>query len=309
MCEQYRVFQSILKHCILDLPAIPAPLLPSSVFTPVITTSYCPLTESDYNFHKSNSTYFSDLDVTRSHLICALFQPGLKKLHHNTQGKLVCHTDGSVVKERFLIMLGGVHCSFKREIGIYQGYEMWSRILCWDRKWVYVITHFVKKGAVKPSAYIVADGTWFGKGYKEVKGHYSKGADVDEKAIFASAISKYVVKLGRLTVHPEVLLGASGLLPPRPGGWHSMASGESTPEESAVVESDNGDKMEESMEVVETNEAQEHDSNEWDWKRIDAKNKEGLKYAEHFAALDGLNSEFSGSSGPALGKFKDFLLI
>jgi len=207
-------------------------------------------------------------------------------------------------------MLGGVMCSFKREIGIYEGYEMWSRMLCWDRKWVYVVTHFVKKGAVKPSAYIVADGTLFGKGYKTVKGQYTKGKDVDEKAIFASAISKYVCKLGRLTIHPEVLLGASGLLPPRPGGWNSMSngSGETTPEEGAVVETDDGGNLAESVEVVETNEAQEAGGeNEWTWKRIEAENKKGLEYAEHFAALDSLNKEFSGSSGPALGKFRDFL--
>jgi hypothetical protein len=267
----------------------------------VITSSRSPLWECDYNLHKSNSTYFSDLDVTRSHLVCALLQPGIHKLHYNAQYKLVADKDGQPIKSRWGIMLGGVMCSFKREIGMYQGFEMWSRMLCWDRKWIYVVTHFVKAGTVKPSAYIISDGSWFStQGYKSVKGHCSKGADIDEKAIFASAISKYVVKLGRLTVHPEVLLGASGMLPPRPGGWHSMAgaSGESTPGEGEV-------------EIVETNEAAQgagaEGDEEWDWKRIEAENQKGLKYAEQFAALDNLHQEFSGSSGPALGRFRDFL--
>lgn len=44
--------------------------------------------------------------------------------------------EGKAVRGRWSIMLGGVACSFKREIGIYEGYEMWSRILCWDRKWI-----------------------------------------------------------------------------------------------------------------------------------------------------------------------------
>ncbi len=186
-------------------------------------------------------------------------------------------------------------CTFKREIGMYQGYEMWSRILCWDRKWIYVVTHFVKKGTVRPSAYILTDGSWFGrKGYKAVKG--GKGsAEVDEKAIFASAISKYVMKLARLTVHPEVSLAASGLLPPKPGGWAMMtgSSGESTPETLDV----------EKNQVEEVNE----NTDEWDWRRIEAQNKKGLKFVEHFAALDGLHGEFSGSRTAALGKYRDFL--
>lgn len=194
-------------------------------------------------------------------------------------------------------------CTFKREIGIYQGFEMWSRLLCWDRKWIYVVSHFVKKGTVRPSSYVLNDGTWFGgggKGYRIFKGPVTEGGevvDVDEKAIYASAISKYVVKLGRLTIHPEVLLQASNVLPERPGGWHTMsgASGESTPETLVEMEASNIDVKE-----GET-------SDEWDWKRIVAENERGLKYVEHFAALDGLHSEFSGSRTAALGKYRDFL--
>lgn len=188
-------------------------------------------------------------------------------------------------------------CSFKREIGMYEGYEMWSRLLCWDRKWIYVVTHFVKKGTAKPSSYILTDGTWFGgKGYKNLKGPAQDGEDVDEKAIFASAIGKYVIKLGRLTIHPEVLLQASDLLPERPGGWHTMsgASGESTPETF---------EMEASHVELDKNEI----TDEWNWKRIVAENEKGLKYVEHFAALDGLHGEFSGSKTAALGKYRDFL--
>ena len=196
-------------------------------------------------------------------------------------------------------MLGAVSCSFKREIGMYQNYEMWSRVLCWDRKWIYIVTHFVKANTVKPSEYILTDGSWWGgKGYKNVKGERKGGDELDEKAIFASAISKYVVKLGRLTVHPEVLLEASGCLPTRPGGWHKMSapSGEATPEADM-----NGSTV-----VIEKNDTESTD--EWDWKKVEAENKRGLQYAEHFQALDGLHKEFSGSKGPALGKYRDFLL-
>ncbi|TVY82574.1 Uncharacterized protein LSUE1_G002062 [Lachnellula suecica] len=284
----WRVWSAILRHCLFVKPKIPPTLGPSTLFLPVITASHSPLYECDYNLHKSNSTYFSDLDPSRSHLVCALLQPGIEKLQHNVRERLVLDNEGQPVKGRWSIMLGGVMCSFKREIGIYQGYEMWSRMLCWDRKWIYIVTHFVKKGAVKPSAYLLDDGSWFGKGYKKVEGKGSK--EIDEKAIFASAISKYVVKLGRLTVHPEVFLKASDMLPPKPGGWASMSgpSGESTPE---TLEVEDG----ESPNVAD----------EWDWKRIEAENKKGLAFAEHFAALDGLHNEFSGSQAPALGRYRD----
>lgn len=302
-CEikQYRVFNAILRHCVFCKRIIPPELAPSTLFLPVITSSRSPLSECDYNFHKSNSTYFSDLDVTRSHLVCCLLQPGIARLHHNAQEKLVLDAQGNPVLGRWGIMLGGVQCSFKREIGIYEPFEMWTRMLCWDRKWLYVVTHFVKKGTVRPRSYILTDGSWFGSKPYDVKGD-GKAApeeeDVDEKNIFASAVSKYVVKLGRLTVHPEVLLAASGMLPERPGGWATMNgnSGDSTPE---IVEAGAG---------ADADAAPASSSgDEWDWKRIVAQNERGLKFAEHLAALDGLHHEFSGSKAPALGRYRDFI--
>jgi hypothetical protein len=276
---------------------IPTEIAPSTLFLPAITTSYSPFTECDYNLHKSNSTYFTDLDVSRSHLVCCLLQPAILKLHQNRLAKLIMDTNGKPVNAPLNIMLGSVECTFKREIGMYQGYEMWSRLLCWDRKWLYVMTHFVKKGAVRPRSYILTNGSWFGgKGYK-LEGDGKAGSEeLDEKTIFASAISKYVVKLGRLTVRPEVMLESSGLLPEKPGGWVTAneESGDSTPE-TLDVELEDGAAT-----------ANNATSVEWDWKRIVAENQRGLKFAEHLAALDGLHHEFSGSRASALGRYTDF---
>ncbi|KAG4033497.1 hypothetical protein MFRU_004g00050 [Monilinia fructicola] len=294
----FRVWNAILKHLIFTIPNIPANLGPASLFLPCITTSHAPLWECDYNLHKSNSTYFSDLDVTRSHIICCLLEPGIHALQNNTTNKLVLNKDGDAVKGRWGIMLGGVMCNFKREIGIYQAYEMWSRILCWDRKWIYVVTHFVKKGTVRPRGFVLGDGSWLGGGNARFEEQEGEGdaVEVDEKAIFASAVSKYVMKLGRLTVHPEVVLNASGVLPERPGGWHSMDnSGVSTPD------------MEDSFVDAKVEEEGVKAGSEWDWKRVEKENQRGLQFAEHFAAMEGLHQEFSGSQGPALGKYRDLL--
>ena len=271
----------------------------------MITESYVPCLESDYNLHKSNSTYFSDLDVTRLHIVCTLLEPGIAALRNNSRNKIVFDRAGTPVKGAWSIVLGGVMCTFKREIGMYRGYEMWSRVLCWDKKWIYIVTHFVKKGAVKPKAYVLTDGSWFRKrGYRSVKRSQGEREvkEVDEKAILASAISKYVVKLGRLTIHPEVSLNASGLLPPKPGGWATMMGDSKEP----IAETIGGQSMPETLEVE--NENLEVKGDGWDWRRIEAENKKGLKYAEHFAALDGLHGEFTGSHQAALGKYRDFLL-
>lgn len=145
---------------------------------------------------------------------------------------------------------------------------------------------------MKPSAYVLTDGSWFGKkGYKKVEG---KGTDeyLAEKAIFATAISKYVLKLGRLTVHPEVCLDASGLLPERPGGWAKMQG-----EEEGGLHPLTGEVR------------VEREGNEWDWRRVVEENERGLKFAENFAALDELHGEFSGGKTAALGKYRDFLYV
>ncbi len=288
---------------------------PSALFQPVITTTRSPLVECDYNFHKSNSTYFSDLDVTRSNIVCCLLREGIKKL--NTTPGVVIGPDGVPAKGRWGIMLGSVQCSFKKEIAPYEPYEMWSRILCWDRKWIYVVSHFVKKGAVKPTGYTLSPpsslwGSIFGsrkakkiaakEAEKELAKEHMNGnghtleSKIPHKAIFASAISKYVMKLGRLTVHPEVVIEASGLLPPRPGGWNTMSGPKSV------------DELRTNGYVVDPAESSgAADEDIWDWRRIEAENAKGMKFAEHLAALDGLHETFTGAEGPALGYYRDVL--
>ncbi|KAI0967397.1 capsule polysaccharide biosynthesis protein [Xylaria arbuscula] len=262
----FRVFNGMISHLIVRPSNT---YTPDKLFEPVKTETHVTLLEVDYNIHKSNSTYFADLDVSRTHLVGHLLSRGCRALHNNASTKLVRDpSDPSrAAKGSFGIVLGGVQCSFKKELKPYQRYEMWSRILAWDRKWLYVVTHFVEPGAVKPG---------------------SKPEDW-EKKIFASGLSKYVFKIGRLTVHPAILIGACGLLPERPGGW-VRADGDSSPDE--FVEVANGH--------AETDGAE---STAWDWKRTEEERRKGMQYGENLASLDGLLTEFkSGEDGP-LGRF------
>lgn len=220
----------------------------------------------DYNLHKSNSTYFADLDIARIHLVSFLCRPGLRKLTRNRDSRLVLDTardkpaEGSVS-----IILGSIQCSFTREIPIYRGYELQSRVLCWDRKWMYVLTHFVSKAAARPA---------------ERQGHTGAVAS-SKRIIYATALSKYVFKLGRLTVHPAVILAESGVLPPRPGGWTSGAKqvGDEAAASAAVAEIDLS-----------------NDQGEWDWRRVEAQRRKGIEMAANLEALDGLQGLFDGGA-------------
>lgn len=71
-------------------------------------------------------------------------------------------------------------------------------------------------------------------------------------------------------------------------------SGESTPETLDVSS-------------VETISAETTD--EWDWRRLEAQNRRGLEFAQHFAALDNLNQTFSGSQEPSLGRYRDLIFM
>ena len=213
-------------------------------------------------------------------------------------------------------MLGAAQCSYRREIKPFESYEVWSRVLAWDRKWLYVVTHFVKKGAARPKGYTLTNGSLFGgtKGKKEKKslkasaaatnGAATNGEAKDaatapplpHKAICASAISKYVFKKGRLTLHPEVMLEASGLLPHRPGGWNVFPG--LRPSTEAKGEEPNGSAKMSNGGVT---------TSEWDWRMIEEENKRGLKMAEHFAALEGLHEEFTGEEREALGLYADLI--
>lgn len=174
---QVRLFKTMNKHDIIGRSqrSILSPYRPNVLFRPMITTSYSPLLECDYNMHKSNSTYFTDMDISRVHLILALFKDVLAL--GRTGGKLS-------------LSLGATSCTFKREIKPYEEYETWSRVLSWDDKWLYICSHFVRK----------------------VSSSCNSPEEV-QKMICASALTKYVFKNGRITVRPEIVLQKAGLIP------------------------------------------------------------------------------------------------
>ncbi|KAH2768592.1 hypothetical protein KXV94_000292 [Aspergillus fumigatus] len=200
----------------------------------------------------SNSTYFTDLDASRSYLLSALCYDGLVTVDRElaAEGK----------KGMLAAIIGSVTTSFKKEIRIFQEYEVWSRILTWDRKWLYIVTHFVQKGSAKPTGYLIAKSTRLDLRRSTEESRCHSGQPV----IFATSISKYVFKKGRLTIPPERILRASGLM--------------------------GQDNKEEKREVLPNN-VQGHTSDSGVPEDIESERLKGMKYAESWNQLDSLHEE------------------
>jgi len=221
---------------------------------------YSPLNECDYNLHKSNSTYFADLDIARTQLVTSLLRKGIKASSRKSEATLKDTSTSntpSAVQGKYMVALGAVSCHFKREIKPYERYEVWTRILSWDKKWFYIISHIVKEGAVKPDGWALQPQLNTSRKQSTRK---SLSAEEMKKCIFATSIAKYVIKKGRLTIPPEKVFLDSDLLPARP------------------EEGSNG--------------VTHHDPTEWIWENIEAERSRGWELAKHFDALDGLHDEF-----------------
>ncbi|OJJ42869.1 hypothetical protein ASPZODRAFT_147035 [Penicilliopsis zonata CBS 506.65] len=179
------------------VPKLPA----SQIFEPASMTSRAPFAEIDYNMHKSNSTYFSDLDVSRTKLMCGLTVKATRILEQQLakEGKK---------NGRLAIILGSVYTAFKREIPPYMKYEVRSKVLGWDQKWIYIVT-------------------WFVKPARSGKKQTGDGEDFMKKNLLAMSISKYVVKKGRYTVPPKDVFEAAGygLFENETNGVNGSASG------------------------------------------------------------------------------------
>ncbi|GAO17921.1 hypothetical protein UVI_02027000 [Ustilaginoidea virens] len=271
----YRVFYAIVYHNLLRKSP---DLTPRALFKPMISETRAPLLELDYNLHKSNSTYFTDLDVARTHLVSYLARRAMRNLAHNHRTGLVLDPrTGRPARGPLGIMLGSVACSFRREIRAYRGYELWTRVLAWDRKWLYVVTHFLPRGTAKPTE-------WLDPRFAAVRTR--SGSDASggwEAKMHAAAVSKYVFKLGRFTVHPAIVLADAGLLPDRPGGWRG------------------GDHHvgDEGADLGDVDLAADGD---WDWRRVEAHRRRGMEMAAHLEALDGTTGWFDGGTYGALAK-------
>ena len=215
---------------------------------------------------------------------------------------------------------------------------MWTRVLSWDQKWVYVVTHFVKKNAhIEPDEctlysqqnsrnsspnssprVFVCDGMPLSSRGSLSRAPISSASSPDMKsAICASALSKLVFKNGRITIAPEVMLHAAGLLPPRPEEpvavqkehladlqmRDAVADGVPKKEAVNVLKQIDGSDDEGLLGKGHDFGFDEKKLQEWEWERIETERKRGLRTAHHLEKQSALEDEFYPSE--ALGKHTD----
>lgn len=185
-----------------------------------------------------------------------------------------------------------------------------------------MVTHFVRKDAIKPKSFSM---------YPRQKNKNAGTRKVDKKedAIIASALSKIVFKKGRLTIPPEVMLQASGLLPPRPVDLALLQTEVyPAPAQRATAQRifdvgfrffENFDLMWEATRNMLTPEPEEardqsrdgspddmsrKKSEQWTWDMVEQERLRGLEMANKLGALEGLAGEFTAEAD-ALGKHSD----
>lgn len=183
---------------------------------------------------------------------------------------------GTPINSRLVINLGVVECCFKREIPAFEQVEMWSYVLTWDRKWLYIVTQFVPKGTVLPTHWLDPR---FATTSTRSQLNDGRGSNVK---VYATALSQYVFKLKRLTVPPSTVLEEAGLLPVRPGGWKINES-----------------VLDEEMLNIDFNK-----DGEFDWTRVEAQRRKGIELISQPNRLDLLHNAFDGGKEGAIGIFR-----
>lgn len=125
-----RFFYYVFRYCVLPgWLGYAAKDKPASPFAERRYGTRCTLMDCDINGHKSNSTYFSDLDIARTDLVVWLLNKFFRDTH-KANGRWA------------YVPLGSVYCNFKKEIKPLQRYTIVSRVLGWNQKWLIVESRF-----------------------------------------------------------------------------------------------------------------------------------------------------------------------
>lgn len=278
------------------------------LFAPLTISSRTPLLEIDHNIHKSNSTYFSDLDESRTALIVRLLSP-------TKFSPAELESEG--FKGPFAVILGSVHASFLKEIKAYERYWVRSRVLGWDEKWILIGSVFVRPENAKDRARAAKDrarkAQLLVKSEAELK--EAEKSDKRSEVLLATCLSKYVIKKGRYTVPPERCWRSAGWLPHRPADRSPApaatfdSSSVPTPDPEPVngqiklTENDLKRKAQEAAaqtveklqqakrsqvqeSIRQANETCWKQASKWSWDDIEEERCRGLKLAESWLALD-----------------------
>jgi acyl-CoA thioesterase FadM len=109
-----------IRQAIRPLPAIGA------LETDTIRMRVWP-NDIDFNLHLNNSRYLSEMDYGRMHL---LSRAGLLK---------------PILKARWTPLVGAVWMTYRRSLELFAGFDLATRLVCWDQRWFYIEQTFTGK--------------------------------------------------------------------------------------------------------------------------------------------------------------------
>lgn len=81
----------------------------------------------DFNLHLNNARYLNLMDYGRTHLLA---RTGLLR---------------PVLQARYAAMVGAVWVTYRRSLPVFAGFELSSRLVCWDARWFYIEQTFTGK--------------------------------------------------------------------------------------------------------------------------------------------------------------------
>lgn len=147
----FRFYWQVLQHLVFPMFLKSYIHKPTTPFETQTINTYNSPFECDGYFHKSNSTYFEELDISRLYTMATILQQFF--LNFKTESGKWAY-----------VPVANVFSSFKREIKPYQRYSVKSRVIGWDSKWIFVLSKFVsgKDGqvlhATSVTKYVLKDG-------------------------------------------------------------------------------------------------------------------------------------------------------
>jgi acyl-CoA thioesterase FadM len=90
----------------------------------------------DTNLHMNNGRYLTLMDLGR-----------LDLLLHNGAVRFV-------IRNKWYPVLAGTQIRYRRPLNLFQRFEIRTRIVTWDAKWVYLEQHILRQGDVALQAYL-----------------------------------------------------------------------------------------------------------------------------------------------------------
>jgi len=90
----------------------------------------------DFNIHLNNARYLTFMEYGRIHMIAA--------------NGILSHA----IRERWMPLVGSVDITYRRSLELFATFELRTRTLCWDEKWIYIEQSFYGKAGLAAIAWV-----------------------------------------------------------------------------------------------------------------------------------------------------------